>query len=129
MNPYLEIRNKYISDFGEQLLTWEELVGFHLADKHCYVMKGPDYFVMGRAITRSASAERIRDLTAEFPAEECDTWFLYAFAGNMTKALNALPYDLPWMAWDRFNDPDGDMRFMPLSAIRRLCGPSRRACA
>lgn len=120
MNPYLEIRKKYLEQPSDLLLSWEELVGFHLANESCYLIKGPSFFVMGRPVNRSAGPTLIRDLTYAFAAEECDAWFLYAFAGDMQQALAWVPYDLPFMAWDR--SCDEQMRFIPLATVRRLCG-------
>jgi hypothetical protein len=123
MNPYLEIRKKYVEDGDATIhLSWEELVGFHLANKSCYVIKGPDFFVMGRAVCKEADPIHIRDLTYVFEKEDCNAWFLYAFSGDMAKAFRAIPYELPWLAWDRFHDQHGDMRFMPIKTVRRLCG-------
>lgn len=61
---------------------WEMLVGFHLADPSCHLVKGPEFFVMGRAVDKLAKPEEIRDPTHAFKHDECIAWFLYAFAGR-----------------------------------------------
>lgn len=117
-SPYEKIRAAYLKQ-GEGM-TWEELVGWHLADPLAYVVKTPDYFIMGRAVIRGASAEDIRDLRVRFPQQKCDAWFLYAFAGDMSKAWAALPYKLPWLAWERFGDPEKELRYISSEVIHRL---------
>lgn len=116
--PYEKIRAAYLKQ-GEGM-TWEELVGWHLADPLAYVVKTPDYFIMGRAVIKGASSEDIRDLRVRFPEHKCDAWFLYAFAGDMSKAWAALPRPLPWLAWERFGDPEKELRFISAAVIHRL---------
>lgn len=117
MTPYEAIRSKYLEAPGVGL-TWEELVGIHLAHPDCYVIKGPNYFVMGRAVARAAAVELIRDFTHRFNASECDTWHIYAFAGDMGKAFRSLPYPLPWLAWERIHDPE--LRFISTEFVKRM---------
>lgn len=100
-------------------MSWEELVGWHLADPFAYVIKTPDYFIMGRAVIKGASSEDIRDLRVRFDPAKCDAWFLYAFAGNMSKAWAALPFHLPWLAWERFGVSEKELRFIPTASIHR----------
>lgn len=101
-------------------MTWEHQVGWYLAHPHGHVHKGPDFFVMGRAVVKSAG-ELCRDLTYEFETAECDTWFLAAFAGDKRKAWRALPHPLPWLCWQKFHDPDLELRFLPSLRIESLC--------
>lgn len=117
--PYEKIRALYLKADGGGM-TWEELVGWHLADPLAYVVKTPDYFVMGRAVTKGASAEDIRDLRVRFPVDKCDAWFLYAFAGDMGKAWAALPFRLPWLAFERIGATEKELRFISADAIQRL---------
>lgn len=119
MSPYERIRDTYQANRDSNGMTWEELVGWHLANPSAYVIKAPDYFVMGRAVLK-LGGDLCRDLTFHFKPEECDTWFLYAFAGNMSKAWAALPHELPWLAWERFGDPEKELRFHRSASLRRL---------
>lgn len=119
--PYEQIRLAYLKQVGTGM-TWEELVGWHLADPHAYVVKEPDFFIMGRAVIKAASTEDIRDLRVSFPPDKCDAWFLYAFAGDMGKALDALltkAHRYGWVAWERFGDPEKELRFVRAASVRK----------
>lgn len=116
--PYEDIRGAYLKQGGGGM-TWEELVGWHLADPFAYVVKTPEYFIMGRAVNKSANVDDIRDLRVRFAPQNCDAWFLYAFSGDMKKAWAALPYELPWLAWERFGDPEKELRFISAASIHR----------
>lgn len=74
---------------------------------HClssgYVVSTPDYFFMGRAVTSGVEDSVAVDLTAEFRPEVCDAWFVAGMAGDMQKALDAVPYFLPWFIFQRDN--------------------------
>lgn len=118
--PYDQIRAAYLKH-GEGM-TWEELVGWHLTNPLAYVVKTPDYFVMGRAVIKEASRTDILDLRVTFQPGSCNAWFLYAFAGDMQKAWAALPYELPWLAWERYGDAEMELRFLSAAQIKRHCG-------
>lgn len=120
MAPYDQIRAKYMAHWQPGIMTWEELVGWFLASPHGHVAKAPDFFVMGRAIIK-AQAEHARDLTHVFEPAECDAWFLVAFAGDKLKAWRSLPHSLPWLAWQKFHDPDLELRFLETARIQSLC--------
>lgn len=121
MHPYLAIREKYVAEIPEGCMTWEQVVGWHLADPLGHVIKGEDFFVMGRAVDSTAPAVDVLDLTHRFEPAACDAWFLFAFAGDKEKAWHALPYELPLLAWQKFHDPELELRFLSAAAIRRLC--------
>ena len=62
-----------------------------------FVFSTPDYFIMGRELEGA--------------------WFIEAFAGNMDAAWSILPYELPYVAFQRF---DNSLRFIPIERLRRL---------
>ena len=62
-----------------------------------FVFSTPDFFIMGRQ------------------SDYC-TWFIEAFSGDMSKAWAILPYELPYIAYYRF---DKCLHRMPLSDVRR----------
>lgn len=64
---------------------------------HGFVFSTPDYFIMGR--------------------EREGGWFIEGMAGDMSKAWSILPYDLPTLAFERF---DNCLRSLPLSVVKRL---------
>jgi hypothetical protein len=118
--PYDSIRALYVAE--NLPLSWEELVGWHLADPLGYVIKEPDFFIMGRAVVKSAGEDNIRDFRVRFPAASCDAWFLYAFAGDMTKAMDRLidkTHHREWIAWERFNRTDKCLSWHKTARIRQ----------
>jgi len=117
LSPYDQIRGAYCEQREEGMLTWEELVGWHLGDPCGYVIKRPDFFVMGRAVIKAAGAN-VTDLRVRFEPSKCDAWFLYGFAGSMQAGLAALPFELPWLAWERYGDPLKELRFVSTASIR-----------
>jgi hypothetical protein len=62
-----------------------------------FVFSTPDYFIMGREMNGS--------------------WFIEAMAGDTSKAWSILPYELPYVMFQRF---DNDLRSVPLSVLKRL---------
>ena len=62
-----------------------------------FVFSTPDFFIMGRELDGG--------------------WFIDSFAGDMDKAWDILPYELPTVAFQRF---DNDLRFVPIERLRRL---------
>jgi hypothetical protein len=94
--------------------SFEEDLVLHL--QHGFVFSTPDFFIMGRAVVRTAAPEWILDPANPFAREDCDTWLVYLAAGDLGKAWSILPWPLPWLAFERNND----LRFYELARIRRL---------
>lgn len=120
MAPYDEIRAKYVAHQQPGMMSWEELVGWHLADPDAYCIKTPAYFVMGRAVERAVGPDKIRDLTVRFNAATTDTWHIWAMAGDLSLAWRALPYRMTWFAWERFLNPGNDLHFFSVDRIEAL---------
>jgi hypothetical protein len=120
MSPYHQIRVAYLAGDRPAGVSWEELVGYHLANDLFHLVKGPDFFVMGRAIVKGAPLEQIRDLTHRFEPSDCTAWHLWSFAGDMGKAWRALPYELPWLAWERLHEAENELRYVSSASIKRL---------
>lgn len=83
--------------------------------QHGFVFSTPDYFVMGRPVIRSWSAELIRDPFCT--VSPGDAWWIHGYWGDLLAAFKALPYELPFIGWEKF---DLDCRFYPIDAVRRL---------
>jgi hypothetical protein len=81
-----------------------------------FVFSTPRYFVMGRPVVRSAPAHLILDPTHVFPATQADCWHVWLLAGDVGKAWGVLPWELPWMSFERGNV----LRFRRLHSMRRL---------
>jgi hypothetical protein len=67
-----------------------------------FVFSTPDFFIMGR------------------PHERGDAWLIEAFAGDHEKAWGILPYELPYIVFERF---DNNPRFYPMETLRRMTLP------
>lgn len=89
-------------------LTWHLLNGF--------VFSRPDFFVMGRPVIKWAAPELIVDPSHRFPSGQCDCWHIYLLAGLHEKAWSVMPWELPWLSWERGND----LRFYEVERIKRL---------
>lgn len=95
--------------------SFEEDLDWHL--ENGFVFSRPDFFVMGRPVLSSASRELIVG-QCRFPSVLCDCWHVYLMAGNIAPAWAMLPWELPWMSFERGNV----LRFHKLASIRRLSG-------
>ena len=62
-----------------------------------FVFSTPYFFIMGRELEGG--------------------WFIESFAGDMDKAWSILPYELPFVSFQRF---DNSLRFIPIERLRRL---------
>lgn len=68
---------------------------------HGYVFSTPEFFAMGRAVDSHARAGLIVNPWVKF--DTSDAWMIYLVAGDTAKAIEALPYDLPLICWERSN--------------------------
>lgn len=118
--PYLTVRENYLKFWKAGMMTWEEQVGWYLAEDGGHVQKTPNYFVMGRAVVKETGS-MCRDLRVRFPVPQCNCWYIAFFCGDKRTVFNALPYHLPWLCWQRFEDADKDLHFLPTSRIAELC--------
>lgn len=98
--------------------TFREDLELHLLNG--FVFSTPEFFAMGRAVVKSANPRVLVDPAHVFPAAECDCWHVYLFAGRMHRAFEIIPWELPWFSFERGNE----LRFYPVSSIRRLSGQS-----
>lgn len=119
MAPYLTMRQAWIDRVAKGAVTWEELVGWYLAEDNAYVHKTPEYFIMGRPVMRAAG-DACANFTARFALNQCDTWFIGAFAGRWDKAWQSLPYQLPFLGWQRLHSIEDTVHFMPTERIRQF---------
>ena len=81
--------------FAEHGADFSAAVARNLNDG--FLFSTPDFFIMGREIGGA--------------------WFIEGMAGDCAKAWSILPYELPTMTFERF---DGDLRSLPLCAVKRL---------
>jgi hypothetical protein len=97
-----------------QPVTFDEALTWHLL--HGFVFSRPDFFIMARPVISTAPYWQIADPSHHFPSAECNAWFIYLFSGNMTRAWEILPWELPLIGWGRH----GETFFHPASTVKRL---------
>lgn len=85
-----------------------------------YVISTPRYIVMGKAIFKGWPDDLVRDPKAvASPIEDCDAWYVYAYAGSHLDFLSFMPYELPFVAWHRRHARVA--RYYPINKVRTLC--------
>jgi hypothetical protein len=97
MTPFDQIAERYEKYPGKR--TFDKDLSDHIGNG--YVISTRDFFVMGRAVSRKGTLEQIRNPAFVFPEAECDTWFVFVFAGARRDCLRFIPYPLKWIAWDQ----------------------------
>lgn len=105
-----------VYDSEPSVRTFREDLELHLLNG--FVFSTPEFFIMGRAIERSAAHALIVNPAHRFQAELCDCWHIYLMSGSMVKAWSIIPWQLPWFSFERKNE----LRFHHASVIRRLSG-------
>jgi len=113
MSPYETIYRQYQEKLPD--LDFPKLVGSYMT--FGFVFSTPVYFMMGKSVNRRASPDLIRDPSHRFAREECDAWWIHAATGNMAGAWKAMPWPLPWVGFQRFDD---DLHFYPLERMNAL---------
>ena len=76
-----------------------------------FVFSTPDFFIMGFAVRRN-----VNGLLWDH-SDNPDAWYITGMAGDMDKAWSILPYELPFVSFQRF---DNSLRFIPIERLRRL---------
>jgi len=75
-------------------------VGIHRFNNG-YIFCDPEYFIMGRPVDSHAPKHQIVDPEFTFERCESDCWFIWLYAGDLTKAFTIVPYWLPYVAYER----------------------------
>lgn len=94
-----------------------------------FVFSTPDFFVMGRAVPRTANPKEILDQTNLFLNEKRDCWYIFAAAGNTQRMWRVVPWELPWFCWTRIADSHSELTFVESDRLRRLCPPDVNSIA
>lgn len=79
--------------------TFREDVEAHMLNG--YVVSTPEMFVLFRPVNWMNGTSAIVD--PWFEHEECDTWHIYLFAGDVTNLGKHIPYPLPRVSFERNN--------------------------
>lgn len=103
MNPAFQAAEVYRSEPSSH--TFWEVLDFYLA--HGWVHSTPDFFVMGRPVSREWPDEVIVDPihNEEFElTKRHDCWHIALMAGDLVAARNMLPFPLPFVSFERRNE-------------------------
>jgi len=122
MTAYEKLEKAYAEHPQEEPLR--NYVDWHM--RHGFVFSRPDFVAIGRPVMKSAPPESIRNPMHLFPSEECNCWFIFAAAGNMSRMWDIVPFPLGWFGWTRLHDPLSEIVFVEAERLRRLCPPDIR---
>lgn len=81
------------------------------------VISTSEVFVMGRAVRKDVEHWKINESMVTFANPDC--WYVFAFAGDLSRGLRLLPYELPWLCFNRHGRKD--LKFAEVARIRSLC--------
>ena len=96
--------------------TPEEDIALHLA--HGYLIKTPDYIVMGKAVVRWMSDEELRNPAIKMPESIMpDAWYVYCMVGAACNFLSFEPFHLEYVGWHR----RGKLRWYKTRMIQEKC--------
>ncbi len=79
-----------------------------------WVFSTPALFLMGRRIMHDWPHRMAAD--SSIADDEGDCWHVWLAAGDMSEAVRAIPFDLPWLSFERENR----LVTMPLDKFRRM---------
>jgi hypothetical protein len=119
LSPIDSIRRKYQLAPQEQL--FEFYLNWHL--QNGFVFNTPEFFVMGRPIKTYRDEAHTRhgiDHLAIWAREEQNCWYVHAMAGDMTKAWSMLPYELPFMAFERVREGVRELTVVATARLQHL---------
>lgn len=99
MRPRDQARAVYQQEWCAR--TFEEDVEAHR--QHGYIIDTPEGFAMARPVPKDAWAQEIVNPWRNWLRENCDAWLIYLMAGDLSVMRRWLPYELPWIGWERGN--------------------------
>ena len=76
----------------EETVSWYRLHGF--------VFDEPELFLMGRPVIKEAGEDAICSPTI-FDSQMANCWYVHAFQGDIAKVWHYVPWQLPWICFDR----------------------------
>ena len=80
-----------------------------------YVQSTPDYFAMGRPVNKDAPYEDLIDIRITYPDDKQNAWLVFFLAGDMKKALDNLPFYLPYCTFEH----KGNVKFYELEKLKQ----------
>lgn len=115
MTPIARIRWRYFECPRE--LPFAEYLEWHY--QHGFVFSTPDYFIMGTAQNAADMRQYGVPLIKCLP-EKQDSWYVFAMAGDMSKAWDCLPYRLPNIAFERTRAGRLELTILEIDRMKRL---------
>jgi hypothetical protein len=116
MSPYERIKQLY-DDKPEQD-SFDHYVAMHM--RTGFVFSTPEFFIMGTPRIKDSLQGDCHDAS-----QPPDTWFIFAMAGDTSKAWSILPYELPYIAWERDRPHGKELHIYPTARIRAMCNPAK----
>ena len=96
--------------------TPEEDIEIHL--EHGYLIKTPDYIVMGKPVVTWMCDEDLKNPEIECPeGVKPDAWYIYCLVGTACNFLSFEPYHLEYVGWHR----RGKLRWYRTKTIQAKC--------
>ena len=96
--------------------TPEEDISLHL--EHGYLIKTPDYILMGKRVVRWMSDEELKNPMVAAPKGiQSDAWYIYLFCGSACNFLSFEPFPLEYVGWHR----RGILRWYHTKTIQAKC--------
>jgi hypothetical protein len=119
MSPYERMVEQYT--LHPQACGFTTYLDWH--SKHGFVFITPDFFCMGRHVRRDAPVADICEPTHLFTKEESDCWYVHAASGDMRKMWSILPWELPWIAFERWREGKLELAFFLTELLKRHIPP------
>lgn len=94
---------------------WED-VTLHYCNCSGFVFATPEFFIMGRAVLRSAPAADIVNPAVGYIRGVADCWHVALACGDLSAAWSILPWPMDWMSFERKNE----LRFHRFADVQRL---------
>lgn len=114
MTPYRQAQQVYEREWCAR--SFREDVELH--HEHGFVYSTPSFFVMGRPVAIGAGEDVILQPYLTFARELCDCWHIYLMAGDTARAWDILPFELPFISFQRRNS----LKIWQLAQIRQRLG-------
>lgn len=64
---------------------------------HGCVFVTPEIYFVLKPVSRNSEVKPADQWNVEKP----DAWYIHAIIGNVKKAISLIPYELPWVGWER----------------------------
>ena len=91
--------------------------------RHAFACATPEFAMAFRPVCRESEPGQVSDPTCLFPPDKCDAWFVFCGAGHLRRAWRAMPWELPWIGYERLQGDILELQWHPTGLLRRLLPP------